>query len=545
MAISIDALLDKIALPTIGLQEKMQLVNYLRTSPDYSKAEKRKLYTRLDNDSEYFANVCFSHVLQGKSIPDFHKDIYSSLDDTSLTYLGIIVFRQAAKSTIKVIKVCQLACTQKTKYTLLISETEDQALDDVRTIKDEFESNEMIKMLYFNGKSAAGEIWATGTIVLSNGVCIKAKGMNSRMRGLKYKFQRPDHVMLDDFESEDNSSTEEGRADVRNKISAVIIPLGDVITRYCFFNTLPNDQCFMSSELANPNGIFTAESNGKIIKYQITTFIDGVEHPTWSRYDWDWIRAKKRYYEARKEIHIWLQEYYNIPGNKTNPKFDMNMVKELDAIFDKHDYVKYIQMPDGKKIPVTTFIGVDPASTTNKRSDNTVIFSIAVMPSGNIVILEVRAEKIKITEQPQEIMKSIIKYRADHTTIETINAQLNVYQYTEKMMEDTGEFFPLAAFNDTKSKNNKFIDGLEPVINTGKLSYIKGCVGIDTFFNEAKCFSGGKREHDDTLDGLYLALLNMWIPGDMDVDEYIDFFTRQENTTDIYEKNPTLEWVCA
>lgn len=262
MKIPINDLLEKIALPSVGLYEKMQLVQALRISPDYSKAEKRKLYERLENDSEYFANVCFSHVLQGKAIPDFHKDIYRGLDDSNLTYLGVIVFRQAAKSTIKVIKVCQMACVQKTKYTLLISETEDQALDDVRTIKDEFESNEMIKMLYFNGKSAAGEIWATGTIVLSNGVCIKAKGMNSRMRGLKYKFQRPDHIMLDDFESEDNSSTEEGRADVRVKISAVIIPLGDVITRYCFFNTLPNDQCFMASELANEDGIFTEQSKG-------------------------------------------------------------------------------------------------------------------------------------------------------------------------------------------------------------------------------------------------------------------------------------------
>lgn len=549
MKTPIDDLLDRLALPSVGLYEKMQLIQALRVSPDYTKAEKRRLYERLENSSEYFAGVCFSHVMQGKDIPEFHKEIYDGLDNTGLTYLGVIVFRQAAKSTIKVIKVCQLACTQKTKYTLLVSETEDQALDDVRTIKDEFESNEMIKMLYFNSKSAAGEIWATGTIVLSNGVCIKAKGMNSRMRGLKYKFQRPDHVMLDDFESEDNSSSEEGRSDVRNKISAVIIPLGDVITRYCFFNTLPNDQCFMASELANEEGIFTEGSKGRIIKFQITTFVNGVEHPTWpNRYNWEWINAKKRYYEARKEVHIWLQEYYNIPGNRTNPVFELEMVKEIDAIFQVHDHIKYLEFRDGRKIPVNTFIGMDPASTTNRKSDSTVIFTIAVLPSGNMIALEVRDEKIKITNQPTELMKSIRHFRSDHTTIETIQAQRNVYEYTEQLMNDTGEYFPLAPFDQKKSKNNKYIDGLEPIINTGKLGYIKGCKGIEIFFNQARAFVGGEREHDDTLDGLYLASLNVWTPSDMDVDEYIAYMDRQiesEKEFDVNDYDYTKEWMCA
>lgn len=545
MKIPIEELLDTIGSASLSLYDRMSLIISLRQSPDYSKAEKRKLYERLESSSKYFAQVCFGHILQGKDIPDFHTDIYAGLDDSTLTYLGVIVFRQAAKSTIKVIKVCQLACTQKTKYTLLISETEDQALDDVRTIKDEFESNEMIKMLYFNNKSAAGEIWATGTIVLSNGVCIKAKGMNSRMRGLKYKFQRPDHVMLDDFESEDNSSTEEGRNDVRNKISAVIIPLGDVITRYCFFNTLPNDQCFMSSELANPDGIFTPESRGRLIKYQITSIINGVEVPTWSRYDWDWIKAKKRYYESRKEIHIWLQEYYNIPGNRTNPVFMMDMVRSIKAKFHQFMDLKYLEYPDGKKVPVTVFTGVDTASTLKPKSDRSVFFTIAITPTEEIVVLNIVADKIKITDQPIRIMNVIREYNPDNTTIETIGAYLNVYEYLLKLMEDTGDYRPVSSESRSAGKNKNYIDGLEPVINTGKLSYLEGCENIDTFLNEGKSFSGGLREHDDTLDGLYYSLKNKYAPSMIDVDEYIDFNSRFKDGSEKEEHDYTYEWMVA
>ncbi len=121
MKIPINELLDTIGSVSLSLYDRMSLIISLRQSPDYTKAEKRKLYERLESSSKYFAQVCFGHILQGKDIPDFHTDIYAGLDDSSLTYLGVIVFRQAAKSTIKVIKVCQLACTQRTKYTLLIS----------------------------------------------------------------------------------------------------------------------------------------------------------------------------------------------------------------------------------------------------------------------------------------------------------------------------------------------------------------------------------------------------------------------------------------
>ena len=553
MRIDIEVLLDKIG--TCSVNEKISLIKGLRNSPDYNVQEKKKLYDRLSSDSSYFARVCFGHIVH--EIPLFHREIYSAFDDENLTYLGIVVFRQAAKSTLKVIKVCQLACNQKTKYTLLISETEDQAFDDLRTLKDEFETNEVIQLLYFNDKTAEGEIWANGTIVLINGVCIKAKGMNSRMRGMKYKFQRPDHIMLDDFESEDNSHSDEARADVSNKISAVIIPIGDVITRFIFFNTLPNDQCFMATEIANPNGIFAAANKGKFIKYQITQIVNGVEEPTWLlRYPWEWIRAKKNYYIARKELHIWLQEFFNIPGNRSEPKMDANLVTMVKAKFVNAGAIKYLEYKDGTKVVLNTFIGVDPASTTNKKSDNTIVFTIGITPSEDIVILSVKVRKISITKQPMEVFNTMREYYADNTTIESISYQLSLYEYVEKAMYDMNEYFTITPYKKTLSKDNKFIAGLEPLINGGKVSYVEGCEGIEVFPNEVTCYSGGIKEHDDTLDGLYLALFGYWVPGQVDVDEYLEAYSsmkrleeKEEAGYESYENsgrnNYTYDWTTA
>lgn len=541
MRISIDELLERIA--NSNTYEKTILINSLRVSPEYSIAEKKKLYDRLESSSAYFARVCFGHIV--KAIPDFHYDIYNSFDDESLTYLGIVVFRQAAKSTLKVIKVCQLACTQKSKYTLLISETEDQAFEDLTTIKDEFESNEIIKLLYFNGKSASGDTWSRGTMVLLNGVIVRAKGMNSRMRGMKYKFQRPDHVMLDDFESEDNSHNDIARADVSNKISAVIIPLGDVITRFIFFNTLPNDKCFMATEIAKDDGIFSPCSHGKFIKYQITTMINGVETPTWSRYNWEWIRLKKQYYISRNELHIWLQEFHNIPSNISEPKIDVSMIKPINATFHAAAGIKYLEYPNGRKVNVATFTGVDPASTVKAKSDNSVIFTIAVTPSDDIVIISCKVRKMKTTDQPIAVLETLRNYQVDNGTIECTNYQLSLFDHVEKMMYDLDEYYPISQYNKTKSKDNKFIEGLEPIINTGKVSYLQDCEGIDIFLKEVACYSGGIREHDDTMDGLYLALCGKWTPGDTDIDEYLETAESFKNSDFNKSRNYKYDWTTA
>ena len=87
---TIDEFLD--ALPKKSYNDKILMIRHLAKSEEFTVLEKKKLYKRLENN-EYFVSVCFSHICQ-KGIPDFHKEIYSILDE-DITYFGCIVFHGA------------------------------------------------------------------------------------------------------------------------------------------------------------------------------------------------------------------------------------------------------------------------------------------------------------------------------------------------------------------------------------------------------------------------------------------------------------------
>ena len=73
------------------------------------------------------------------------------------------------------------------------------------------------------------------------------------------------------------------------------------------------------------------------------------------------------------------------------------------------------------------------------------------------------------------------------------------------------------------SKTNAYmqIDGLCHVINTGLVKSLIDC-DMTKFRTQARAYSSGmKREHDDTLDGLALALTNNYFPPDANINDLI------------------------
>ena len=109
-------------------------------------------------------------------------------------------------------------------------------------------------------------------------------------------------------------------------------------------------------------------------------------------------------------------------------------------------------------------------------------------------------------------------------------------------MLDSGEYYSFVEFNNGQSKKQKYLEGIDPVVNSGKLSYIEDCPNVDLLKNQMRKFSGGKRTHDDLIDGLFLALLHSYPPSCDDdyVEELIQQSLKEEaenNNDDNYETN--------
>lgn len=154
-----------------------------------------RLYQALDKDTSLWAKTIMGHIV--KEIPPFHKQAYAIID-MNYKYSAFVFSRGMGKSTLShTIQTTKDICHAKEPYIVLVSETIDQASADLVSVQDELLNNELIHELYGNLK---GEIWNVQSIELLNGCYVNCKGYTSRIRGLKWKNQRPTKIILDDFE---------------------------------------------------------------------------------------------------------------------------------------------------------------------------------------------------------------------------------------------------------------------------------------------------------------------------------------------------------
>jgi hypothetical protein len=85
------------------------------------------------------------------------------------------------------------------RHYLNVQGTETKAIEINRSIKLEIEQNEFLTQLY---GPLVGEYWADSRFVLKNGVVFSAISTGQSIRGINYRNQRPDYLLVDDLYDE-------------------------------------------------------------------------------------------------------------------------------------------------------------------------------------------------------------------------------------------------------------------------------------------------------------------------------------------------------
>jgi hypothetical protein len=409
----------------------------------------------------------------------------------------------------------------------------------MRFIKGEIVSNPIIKYLFGNLKGKTP--WGDKELMCSNGVYLAARAAETAIRGVNVDGRRISVVYLDDFESIRNAASVEQRARLMDWIDAEVKPSGEPgKIKLVFLGTIVHPEAFLAK--ANPNAknenvLLTQDAKNSIFqgKYGAFTRFDvskeiylgeGEPEPIWpERFSVDEIKAEYEYYKSRNNLGLYLQEYYNISENESNPTINADMITELDAELKIVNKVTYLKYNDNRKELIRISIGVDPARSAGMNACDTVIFVMGQLNNESWVVLEVIADKISIEDQPTRIYEAMLRYMPYVTNIETTGYQLSLEVQVRKKCKENGKPFLIIGNDKRESKATTYqeIDGLCHVVNTGKMSYIKGCKGIQTFKSQSRAYSSGvKRTLIDTLDGCYHALQNMYPPPKRDVDQLLE-----------------------
>lgn len=476
----------------------------------------QRLYQALNADTALFAKTIMGHIV--KEVPVYQKEAYAALDRGYQNY-AFVWARDLAKSTIShPIQTTKDICHAREPYVALVSETVDQASADLISIQDEIINNELIHLLYGDLK---GDVWNVQSSEMRNGVYVRCFGYNSRIRGQKWKNRRPTKIILDDFESESNSATPAQRADVLNWLYARVFPATDSQQAcYQLWGTVVHPDAFLGKAKDNPR------FKPPLGFYQeVPIEIDGV--PVWpQRRGKEWIKQTRALYEYDRRLSLFMQEYYNIPSLTGNPRFNTAMISELTGYFQREGIVTWLAHSNGDKTPLYTFIGVDPASSLAEDADNTVMCVIGALPySGNeskrYVVLDIIAEKLSPTQQRDRLFQLVRQYSPKTVTIETQGYQGALEDMCREKMRTEGIHFAIKPFKSNKSKSNKWLLGLEPFVNAGDIYRISGLRNWNLLNEELTSYNEDLRAHDDTIDGLFLALNDAYNPPNFNVDEYL------------------------
>ncbi|MFB2539136.1 phage terminase large subunit [Acinetobacter sp. c3-l95] len=207
---------------------------------------------------EYFINNYFPHYVRNPDKSELHKYLFKILPEIAANhescFEAIAAPRGEAKSTL----VSQLYTLWrivifKTHFSLIVMDSIDQAYPMLEAIKAELEFNPRLK-IDFPDVFGAGRVWQAGTIVTKNDIKVQVAGAGKKLRGLRHGAYRPDLVVLDDIENDENVRKPEQRDKLHNWLKKTIMPLGaagekiDIV----YIGTILHHDSVLNRTLNNP-----------------------------------------------------------------------------------------------------------------------------------------------------------------------------------------------------------------------------------------------------------------------------------------------------
>jgi hypothetical protein len=197
-------------------------------------------------DPLWFCIIYLRHWLSSSLAP-FHREMGHILKDPSYQFIAVMAFRGSGKSVIMNtanILWSILGKPQK-KFTVIVSQTQEQARNHFNNIKDELKCNDLLRA-DFGPFTEDEKSWQKTSLELDyHGSKVMSISQEQSFRGLKYGTIRPDLIVCDDLEDIAAAQSKILRDDLWQRFASEIKPLGDDKTRIVVLGNLVCPDSFM------------------------------------------------------------------------------------------------------------------------------------------------------------------------------------------------------------------------------------------------------------------------------------------------------------
>ena len=288
-------------------------------------------------------SACSLTVSQVASLKPMIKEKYHSLMTPSDRLAGIIDVepRGFSKSTrFSLAFPIWITFYKKFLFPILFAAAQRMAEDNLESIKDEIEQNELLAEDFGDMK---GKIWKKDKITLANGTAIVARGAGASTRGIKNGPHRPDVAICDDIMTDVAAESKRQRDKLYRWFKRVVLPLGKDIFPV-LINTIFHEDDIVCRLLKEIEG---GQLKGWVGFRFAARIPSGVS--LWPAY---WTEEKLLKKQDEVGSAAWSTEYMNEP------------LSSEDAVIKKFHYYELSEMSFvGKK----RFGGIDPATGTHDK----------------------------------------------------------------------------------------------------------------------------------------------------------------------------------
>ena len=512
--------------------ERQQLIKeYQKGKPLIGKYGLRRKLGAID--LEYFGKAYFPHYFS-RETPNFHRDLDAIWRDGVLknkspllkeigkeisklkgSRRGIAAPRGHAKSTNFTFKDATHAVLYEYKhYILILSDSSDQAESFLENIREEFEENEAIREDFGD---LVGKVWRNDVLLTSTDIKVEAIGSGKKVRGRKHRNWRPDLILLDDIENDENVRTPEQRKKLESWYFKAVSKAGDSYTDILYIGTLLHYDSLLAKVLKNPGY--------KTVKYKaVLSFAERQDFwEKWQEIYTD-LNNENREEDARSFFIVNQEEmlkgtkvlweeklsYYDLMVTKVtegeasfNSELQNEPINPEDSLFNEEWFDYYnpleIDFSDG-----FDFFGfVDPSLGKKKTSDPSAIITLAKhKKTGYMYVLDADIER----RHPDQIITDILEKEkwlrlAFGKGFSKFGAETNQFQWflKEQLAKASAEaniYLPIVEVNQTSDKILR-IQTMQPDV---KNKYIKFNVRHKVLLEQLQYFP--MAAHDDGPDAL-------------------------------------------
>lgn len=460
-------------------------------------------------------------------------DIQDSIIGTGPEQLGRVLPRGTGKSAFGTLgPTCWSVAYKHKTYVLICSDIGSTAEKFIKDIKDNMIENPFIEISFGKLLDDRNKKYICNATQLefTNNTFVEAISSTSPMRGRKYKNVRPDLIILDDYQSEDDCRTEEAREKKWKKYSddvkfakqrpvkrnGKVIKKGTVLMAW---GTQQHKECFYSRLIKSPTWIFKKEK-GVLVDDVDKYFNSGLwlkfktilnEFKNTSRLE----DAKEFYYKHESKMQfdtLWSEfwdclelalDYFENPNSfkqevqgdvdSIGEKWFKQMHTEPREIIETHEFIK-------------TMICADPASSGGRKNDYSAFIVGSTATNGYKYARKAELAKINARQEFDKYIQHMIDLLVMYPDATHISIEKNTFNgadanQLEKAIKDHEilKYRDITIINEQQRKNkDDKISTIVPFVNRGEFVF---CSEDEEFIKQFMEFAGQKfSPHDDADD---------------------------------------------